>query len=115
MNPMSQLLGQLKGSLDKQMNSDNIYYIYVPHMQLFLYALRTTFIMFILYLLSANSLITSLLIPAYFIVLYIYYVFWLNIKRYNFRLFPFIISLILLNIPFYLIAFYVRALILNLF
>lgn len=115
MNPMSKLTNQLTRAFKGQMSSVNTNYIYVPHMQLFIIALRITLIMFFLYLLSAKLLIIATLTPVYFIVIYLYYLLWLKIKRYNFRLFPYILCLILLNVPFFFIAVYIRELILNLF
>lgn len=69
--------------------------------------------MFLLYLVSAHPIVTAIILPAYVIVLNLYYLFWKITKKYGFRLPPFIFSLVMLNIPAFFLAKYLRTMLIS--
>ena len=86
------------------------YYIQTPHGSLFFLALRITLFAFVGYIFSVHYLIALILLPLYGVCFYLYYKLWLILKRHHFKLFPVVLCLVFLNIPFLAASFFVRSL-----
>ena len=100
-----------ESSNDRLENERAVYYILSPYRALLSRALRITLIMFAAYLFSANSLLFCVLVPVYTLGVYLYYKLWLLCKSHAFKLFPYVLSIVLLNLPFALCSFIIRQLI----
>lgn len=90
------------------LGTGRIYYINIPYGALFCLALKITAFLLPLYLVCAHPVVTAVAVPAYVFILYLYYLYWEIVKNFGFRLPPFILFLVLLNIPVFLLAQYLR-------
>lgn len=96
-------------------NEENTSYINIPFGKLFRLLFQLTLFMAVLYLLSANVFLVCVLLPAYALMLYLFYHFWLIAKRYGLRFLPVLFVSLALNIPCAFLAVFLRAWIIGLF
>ena len=89
---------------------DTIYYINTPMADLCTLFLKISSFMFALYLFSFHPFMVAVLVPAYMMVFYLYSLYWGVVKRYAFRLLPFVVVVMLANIPILFLATLIRKL-----
>ena len=89
---------------------DQICYINTPVAYFSSLFFKISSYMFIIYLLSFHPVMVAVLVPAYVMVFYLYSLFWGVVKRYAFRLFPFITVIVVANLPLLFIAVLLRKL-----
>ncbi len=87
--------------------ADN-HYILVPHKSIAKNLFKLYGILFIMYLLSANTLMTAIIFPVYFLMAYIFYYFYKILNNHGYKFFPFLIVSLVLNVPVLLLAYYMR-------
>lgn len=89
---------------------DTVYYINTPMADLCALFFKISSFTFILYLFSFHPFMVAVLVPAYMMIFYLYSLFWGVVKRYAFRLLPFLAVTAVANIPLLLAAVIVRRL-----
>ncbi|MBQ7847387.1 MAG: hypothetical protein IJZ37_00270 [Clostridia bacterium] len=104
-------MGARENDAERLESERAVYYILSPYRALLSRALRITCIMFAAYLFSANSLLFCVLVPVYTLGVYLYHKLWLLCKTHAFKLPPFLLSIILLNIPFLALSVLIRQMI----
>ena len=108
-------MSKIENSSDR-LNSDNtVYYILTPYKALISRTLKITYFAFAAYIFSANEVLFCIMMPVYILCFYLYCKLWLMCKKHTFKPLPFITFMVLFNIPFIVLSFYIRALFLNLF
>ena len=101
---------RIEDSTDRLQSINATYYIFTPYKAILSKAIKITLIVFLSYIFSANTLLLCILVPIYVLCLYMYYNLWLVCKRHRFKLLPYVICILVLNIPFLIISFVVRSL-----
>ncbi len=89
---------------------DTVYYINTPIADLCALLFKISSFMFILYLFSFHHVMVAVLVPAYMMMFYLYSLFWGVVKRYAFRLLPFVAVIVFANIPIIFSAVLIRKL-----
>ncbi|MBQ8910995.1 MAG: hypothetical protein IJY89_00310 [Clostridia bacterium] len=93
---------------DRLNGEGTVYYILSPYRSLLSRGIKITLIVFAAYILSANTLLFCIMVPIYVLCGHIYYKLWLLCKKHAVRLLPFLLSILVLNIPFWVASFFVR-------
>lgn len=94
--------------VDRINDDGTVYYILSPHGALLLQAVKITLIAFAAYILSANLFLFGLMVPIYALCLLLYHKLFVRCRRHGYKLFPFLLTLFLLNLPFLGASFFIR-------
>ena len=102
---VSNIRAQISNAADGQ-----ICYINTPVAYFSSLFFKISSFMFILYFFSFHPVMVAALVPAYAMVFYLYSLFWGVVKRYAFRLIPFMTVIAVANLPLLAIAILLRKL-----
>jgi len=103
-------MGKIENSSDRLQSANATYYILTPYKAVLLKAFKITLIVSLAYVFSANTLLLCIMVPIYVLCIYMYHKLWLICKKHCFKPLPFVFCILILNVPFIIISFYIRLL-----